>query len=267
MKTNLIVLLCFLFTLSLNAQSSQDDMLKYMEMMGGGAASIDDYPDRDDAKPSSFEGSFEMVITTSKNGKIKDQGIVGWHIGKYEVAIIPKVDGMDGGDSKILLNRKKGVMAILTDIGGNKTGFLMDMKTVVSDITIAAAEGDMDDVKVEVFKSQKEMIQGYKCYKVVASNDEFESESWVTEDVDLDMSKLMGYMNMQNNGGNDYLKKFGNINGWPIKTTTTDKESGEVSTMEMKNIKKGNAYGDVFSTDGYTLMEMPNFGNEHEGME
>lgn len=238
---------------------SEDDMSKYMEMFGGGTVSISDYPDVKDVQASNWTGSLEMVYTTQKgNGKISDDGNVTFYIGNYDVVI--KSDDME--DGRIIINRKKGVTIVLTESSGQKTGMVMDMKQTIldTDAVYETADVDLDDINIQVFKNERKTINGYNCHKMVVSDDEFKTVAWVTDELNLDMSKMMGLMNVRSKENSKYEEKFGNITAWPIKSTTTDKKSGEISTMETKNVKKGALPASITSTDGYQLMKLPSFG-------
>lgn len=247
---------------SQQGQPSQEDMAKYMEMMGGGAVSMEDYPDIDEIVPSSFVGSFDMYVTTTKNGKAKDDGMISWYIDKYDVVMIPQMENNGKqAESKIIINRKKGVMTMLTNDGGKKSGIVMKMKTIVVDLSKTDVEGDNSDMNVQILKNEKQTINGYPCYKVLASNDEMESEAWVTEKIALNMQQMFSFMDMRAKGDNNaYDDKIAQIEGWPIKTISKDKKTGEVTTMEMKNIKDGYIPANITSTEGYSLMQLPDFG-------
>lgn len=243
---------------------SDQDMEQLMKMLGGGAVSISDYPDLDDIQPSSFKGSFDMDFETSKNGKVKDKGTVGWYVRDYDVAMLPQVETEDGqsAEARMVIFRKKGTMAILTENNGQKTGMIMKMKTISVDLSEVEEMEDLENMTVKVHKNERRNIDGYNCYKVTAFNDEFESESWVTEDIPLNMQEMFGFMNVQSKGGNNpYEEKFGHIKGMVIEATSTDKKSGEVTKMNMRNIKVGSPDAAMFSTDGYQMMALPDFGN------
>jgi len=241
---------------------SDADMQQFLEMMGGGDVSIHDYPDLDDVQASEFTGSFDMYFETTENGKKKDEGTVSWYVGDYEVVMVPKVESDKGGQaSRIIINRKKGVMTILTDNNGEKTGMVMKMKEISVDLSDVEEVKDLEDMTVKVMKNEIRMVNGHRCYKVLAYNDEMESVTWVTEDIPLNMQQLLGFMNVQSKGKNAYEEKFGHITGMMIESTSTEKKSGNISKVSMQDIKIGYPQTDVFNTEGYQLMALPDFGN------
>jgi hypothetical protein len=98
------------------------------------------------------------------------------------------------------------------------------------------------------------------CYKVKAWNDKFESESWVSDKIGINFQDLMGFMSVKSQGKNAYEEKFGHIQGIPIQTVSKDKKTGEVSTMDILNVKSGKPDAKWFSSDGYELMALPDIG-------
>jgi hypothetical protein len=122
-------------------------------------------------------------------------------------------------------------------------------------------EEELSDTKVQIFKNETQVIEGKTCYKVLVSDDEFETESWITENIAIKMEHLFGYMNMQSKDQNKYEEKFGNIQGWAMKSTSTDKKTGEKTIVLTKNIKQGAIPVGMSSTEGYKLMEMPDMSN------
>ncbi|MCP4121040.1 MAG: DUF4412 domain-containing protein [Bacteroidetes bacterium] len=240
---------------------TEQDMLQFLEMMGGSTVSIDDYPDLDAVQPSDFKGSFDMSFENSSDGKVKDQGTVSWHIREYDVAMIPMVEDPNAPqNARIVIDRKKGVIVILTDNNGEKTGMITKMKETSVDLSDVEEAKDLDNLIVKVFKHEIRMVNGYKCYKVLAYNDEMESVSWVTEQITLDMAQLMSFMNIQSQDKSTYEEKFGHIKGMMIESTSTEKKTGEVNKVSMQNFKIGYPQTDVFSTEGYNLLSLPDFG-------
>lgn len=240
---------------------SEDQMNQMMQMFGGGNVSIEDYPDISEIEPSRFKGSFDMVFETTKNGKKKEEGQVSWYVRSYDVAMLPDAEANgQKQDMRMIIQRQKGIMIILTGNGGDKTGMIMELKTMSVDLSDTEFEDDIENMTVDVQKSNTRTINGYKCYKVLAENDEFKSEAWVTEQLPLDFQQLLGFMNVQTKGSNPYEEKFGQIRGMVIESTSTDKKNGEVTFMQMKNIQVGNPPDKFFSIDGYNLMKLPDFG-------
>ena len=247
-----------------NQQTPSDEqMQKWMESMGGGAVSIEDYPDLDEIQPSSWVGSFDMVTKGhDKNGKpLSDQdGSVSWFVNPYDVAMIPDITvNGERQDSRMIVKRKQGILIMLTNDNGNKTGFVIKLKTMSVDLSQTTIEDDMKDVQVEVNKNVTQIVNGQKCYKVRAWNDEFESISWV-RDIGLSFHDLMSFMSVKSQGKSEYEDKFGHIRGIPIRTTSTDKQTGNVFVMDILNLYEGTPNSGMFNDEGYNLTEMPDFG-------
>lgn len=244
----------------------EEQMNQLMNMMGGNA-SIEDYPDLDNIQPSKFKGSFDMIVASyDKNGKPKKDGAgdIKWFIRDYEVAMLPllEVEG-EQQEARMIINRKKGTMTVLTESNGSKTGMIMEMNTISSSLDNSDWEEEVSDMQVDIQRNVRRTVNGYPCYKVKVWDDEFESESWVTESIPLSIQDLFGFMSMQGKD-NPYEEKFGHLKGMAVQTKSTNKKTGEVDTMDLKNVKAGNPDPSMFSTDGYQLMALPsgmgNFG-------
>jgi hypothetical protein len=243
-------------------QPSEAQMQQYMQMFGGsGAVSIEDYPDLDEIEPSSFNGSFDMDMETWKNGKQKDDGTISWYIRDYDVAIRPEIES-DGKrqSARMIIQRKKGIMIMLNEDSDEKTGMVMKMKTLSVDLTETESAEQLENMNVEVDRNTRKNINGYDCYKVRTWDETFESISWVTEDLDLDMRQLFSFLSIQPGGKNPYEEKFSHIRGMVIESTSTDKKTGEKDILTLNNIVKGSPDGTMFSTEGYDLMQMPDIG-------
>lgn len=244
-----------------NPGFSEADMANFMNMMNS-EAKVSDFPDQPNVTASPFIGSFDMNIESYKsNGKQTENSTIKWYIDKYDMVMIPESNGsndLNGG--KVVINRKKGLMIVLT---GENTGMIMKM----SDIADLAANSDfieeeVDDVKVQVFKNVTQVVGGEKCYKVEVEDDEFKSTAWIAEGFGIRMDQLFGYLGTSNQKGqNKYEDKFGHIKGWAMKSTSVDKKSGEKTVMTTENLKKGSIPAGITSTDGVKLMQMPDLNN------
>jgi hypothetical protein len=246
-----------------NPTMSESDMSSFMNMMNTNVK-LSDYPDVTGATPSSFIGSFDMIVESyKKNGAKEDGTKISWYVDKFDLVMLPEMEGSNGVDaSKIIINRKKALMIVLTNSGGNKMGMVMKMSDI--DDLVANSEfvdEQIDDFKIQVFKNETQVIEGKKCFKIVASDDEYITESWITEDIAIRIDQIFGYMSMQSKGENKYEEQFGNIQGWAMKSTSTNKVTGEKTIMYTKNIKQGNVPAGITSTEGYQLMEMPDMSN------
>jgi len=241
---------------------SEEDIANMMQMMENmnTEVQLSDFPDQSNVQPSPFVGSFDMVIEDyKKNGSLGETTTISWYVDKFDMAMIPETKDSRGEGSKVIMNRKKGLMIVLT--GGN-TGMVMktsDIGNMVGNSDYM--QDDIDDVKVQVFKNITEVIEGKKCYKVVVSDDETESTAWVTENLGVRMDQLFGYMGMQSKGENKYEEKFGKIQGFAMKVTSIDKSTGEKTVMLTKNIKQGSIPAGMTSTEGYKLTQMPDMSN------
>ncbi len=241
-------------------------LMEMMEQMTSNSTPID-YPDIEGVEPSNFIGSLEMLIEQyAANGQRKkdEDGNISWFIDEYKVAIVPvaKLNG-EQQDTRMIVNRKKGTMTMLTNDGGEKQGVIMKMNDINLNIEDTELEEEIENTTVKITNETK-IIDGYKCKKVLASSDDVETETWITDQVPLSIDKLFGLMsfNIQSKGKNPYEEKFGHIKGLPIESTSKDKTTGEVSKMSIKNIVRGYVDKSKFSTEGYQMSAMPNFSNE-----
>jgi hypothetical protein len=149
---------------------------------------------------------------------------------------------------------------LTTDTKGRKNGLLMQLPKPV----IKTVEGKQVKAPVIVKTGQTRMIEGYKCEKILVTlGDSSKIESWVTNEIMLNLSELVTLMNGSFKGKSPFsTSDVSAIKGAALETTITKKD-GEIMKLTVSSIKTAKPEASLFSTDGFKIADvrgLPMFG-------
>ncbi|POY34819.1 hypothetical protein C3K47_18445 [Solitalea longa] len=199
------------------------------------------------AKAQDFVGSFKMLISGDEVMQpvemlcyYKDQA--------WAMTMAP--EQMKGGKVRIIFDAKTKETYTLMDMNGNKMGFkgkAKDLEEMMKD----KAEPKITETK------ETKAIDGHPCKKVIVETEDSLIDMWVAQDMAFNLQSMFANMGGPKGGGptrnfSKYAKYF---KGPSLETLVTDKKKGTKTTMLIKDIKKGDVPADIFSTEGYQLMD------------
>lgn len=199
-----------------------------------------------------FEGSYvlKMERPEAKNEK---QGMEMKFTVKGDKATMEFLNPeMSKNIKKNIMDRKAKTMIMLMDNEGNK----MAMKKALKDFKV---EGN-DAEKPKITETGKtKVIDGYTCRQVLIENSESNTEVWVTSELPLTMTDVLGYASAARSprGGDTGMKELYLDKGISLETTVIRKKDNDKTVMHIKEIKKFSVPDSQFSTEGYQVMEMP----------
>lgn len=199
--------------------------------------------------------TFTMEFQEFKKGKPSKNGFmkVTYYLNGDQIAFKPDLEGQQ--NTIMIFDSKTKTMTTLIDQDGEKSGVKMKMPKVKID-----DDGDDDlDFKVTPTNETKTIL-GYDCKKYLIESKDFSGHAWITDEVDLELEKAFTFMDTQKKSKNN-VPKFGDIEGFPLETSTTNKKKDESYEMKVTDLKLGSVDEAVFNTSGYNITDMSNFMN------
>lgn len=193
-----------------------------------------------------FEGSFVMTV---KNEKDKEP--VSFKITtRGDLSAMEFLSDKKSGMKKTIFSKNEHVMTMLMD---NGVGMRMKVnpQKMVNDTKA-------DPPKISRTRESK-VIEGYTCQKIFVETAESTSDVWVTDEIKMTMADLLGMFNAkgQRSPVSSMNSVFENIQGVALETVTTSIKTKEKTTMTIHDIKNEPVSEEVFSTDGYNIMDAP----------
>ncbi len=206
---------------------------------------------------SSFEGRVHMDVTS---GKKKEKMGLDYAIKDGKMRMDPQTNERRGGSVGIILDMKARVSIILMDGDGQK----MYMRRALPEPN-AQDEAKMKEhhkMSAPVATGRTEMIAGYKATEYTTTGDKGEViELWLAKDLGPFMSFSGGNPMMGHSAPPPGWEKFAQDgNYFPMRVVTHDAKGTETARMEVTKVEKTSLPDSLFSTDGYTEFQMPDFG-------
>lgn len=101
-------------------------------------------------------------------------------------------------------------------------------------------------------------IDGHICKKLISETEHSIIDMWIAQDMDFNLQSVFANMKGAKGGGMGDMARYAKyMKGPSLETTVTDKQKGTKTTIMIKDIQKGNIPEEMFSTEGYTIMDKP----------
>lgn len=201
--------------------------------------------------------------------KPKNNGTIQYYFKEYDCVSVMNFERSKGSMDRMIMNFKEGKSVMLmTDKKGKKTGMRMELKMIdwAAKAAVKKDQTMLENGEASVKATDEyKVIEGYKCRKYVYENEKYTSEMWVTNDAKLDYLKINHAMysvfaSSKDPNQNMYYKA--GMKGVTIQTHLMPKDKRmQECIMTMKDIHLGNVPAEVFSTEGYDIMDMPSLRN------
>ena len=203
-------------------------------------------------QPSKFIGSFDIDMTmTDKKGK-QEKMLMQYYVNTYQNATLMKGE-KKSETTRMIFDRQEGTITIFDD--ENKSAMVMKQPKV----TVKSKKGQDSnkDFPNYVATGRTKIINGYTCYENIAEDEEMKMVTWITKDLDIDLTEGMNF------GKPTPAQQIPtNLQGVALETTITDLKDGSTIFTQIKNIVKGKTNPDMFSTAGYQVTKMPFMGKQ-----
>lgn len=220
-----------------NDAARQERMQK---MLQGFGMSGEPVPIADNYK---FDHLLHMHIENfDKNNKKKDEGEFITHFNPKTKSMAYEVVSGDMADAEqglFIIDTENDAMIILSHENNEKTGIVYGIGTFFQTLGETYHEEDMDDSETpdsylanpNVDKTGRtKNIAGYKCEEYIYSDEETESQVWITKDLKMNMYDFFSTLFKTS------LYSHGMPWGTVMEATTEDKSTGEKSTMQVVNV-------------------------------
>ncbi len=237
---------------SVTTENSQNAMNMLSSMFGGSNVEIEG--------AYNFDSDMLIELTTTENKKKKtDSYSIKYYLSDnnrfaYEME---NFEGYDGAVKMIMDWDKKSMLMFMEE---QKQIMVMPLNTdkideMVNKETEKAQNGSSD---IQNFKKtgNTKKILGYTCEEYTFENDDTQGAMWVTKEVEVDLSKMMGGIGSASKGKQPHTMPKNYPQGTLMEGTWTEKKSGDVTKWEMKELNANSKTS--ISTNGYQVM---NFGN------
>ncbi|SHE47213.1 protein of unknown function [Mariniphaga anaerophila] len=209
-----------------------------------------------------FDHLVEMQIESyKKNGKKDSEG-------KFLTLINPNSQSMayrfvsgdmgNPGQGTFIIDAENGATIILNEEKGEKTGIVYGMGAFFSSIGESYEEETMDETPEAYLANpnvkktgRSKTIAGYKCDEYKYSDEESDSEIWITKDMKLSTQDFFTTLFKTN------LYSRGIPWGYMMEATTVDKKNGEKTFMQVTRVET-NANKN-FKMSDYNLTNLGSF--------
>lgn len=225
--------------------------------MGMGMGDMKVVDDNDPFEPNTFIGSFRMEIHTFKDGEESKDGPMDMHLWNSEdkTLIGFKTAKTEGTDLKMLNDLKgKWSYIMMAPSSGSKTA----MKSHKKKFIYTGEDKDKDKHMDFTVTKETKTIDGHPCKKVIARGEDGIITAWVAQDIPTRFSDLL--RNMRQPGQPDRFKSFEGLKGFPLEMTSESTDGKEKTVTYVKDLQIGPVDEQIFSLDGYKVIELPSMG-------
>lgn len=191
--------------------------------------------------------SFNMEVTTPKS---KDPIVMKVASSSSKIMMEPTNMG-DKGNMKFIIDNSNNTKYMLMVNNGQKMAMLVD-PFVEDKLAEKTAEPKI------IITQEYRTIDGYKCNKVIAQTEEVTTDLWLTQEAGLSYSDLYKIFNSTKNtpGARSALPALKNVKGFPIEIVSKEKSKDGNVVVKIKNISRAKVDAQVFSMDGYKVVDM-----------
>ena len=201
-----------------------------------------------------FQGSFLMKFSTTY-ANTEDLYSLTWTIDRSfnsERMAMEIEDEMKkrGVNKKVIYNFSDSSWTMAMSIKDIKQGTKMGAKMMYKDSCKSK------EIKIKRFKNN-EIISGKEFKKIIIQKDEYDTELWITNQYNYDISKMYELL-LHNGLMNPILKKgkwyeYHIKKGMIVKVKTINKTTGENYSFTIENIKQGAINQSIFDLRGYKI--------------
>ena len=202
----------------------------------------------------SFKGSFMMTFSSPQE-KIKDQPPMFWNVDSGKVM-------MEIQDEMYKKGVSKRILFTPADSTWTMIMHLNKVKEAVRVHANAMFRDTMKQQKINVkTTSEKKIIAGYSCKKVIIESDSSYDTAWITSEINFNLSKFYkllchcGLMGEYAEKGSWYLMK--KPKGMVLEVTSKNKSNGHTGTLTISQIQPGVISKKLFDLEGFRFSDIP----------
>lgn len=213
-------------------QARMQNLLKGIGMSGEPVPIADSY---------SFTHLIQMHVESfDKNGRKESEGEFITHLNPQSSSMAYQMvsgDIGEPGQGMFIIDAENGATIILSEENGQKTGLVYGMGAFFSSMGEAYEEEALEEtpesylLNPNVSKTGRtKTIAGYKCEEYKYNDEESDSEIWITTDLKMNTRDFFSTLFKTS------LYSHGIPWGYMMEATTTDKQTGEKSFMQVNRV-------------------------------
>src|SRR6185436_8480523 len=201
-----------------------------------------------------FNGSFMMTFSSSQQNAKQDPPMF-WNVDSGKVMMEIQDEMYKKGVSKRVL---------FTPADSTWT-MIMQLRSVKEAVRVHANAMFHDTMKQPEIKtkstSEKKVIEGFNCKKIIIENDSAIDEAWITSEIKFNLSKIYkllchcGLMGGFAEKGSWYFQK--NPKGMVLEVTSKRKDNGHSYTMNISQIQPGIINKNLFDLKDFKFSDIP----------
>ncbi len=221
-------------------------------------------------EPVPFEDSYSFahliqmhVENYKKSGKLDDSGDINMYYSPDSKSMAYEMvsgDLAQQGEGMFIIDAENGAMIILNDENGEKTAIVYGMSAFFQSMGESYNQEDMDfsdspesylDNPNVTKTGRTKTVSGYSCEEYKYNDENTESEMWITKDLKMNAQDFFSTLFKTSN--------YANGMGWgyPMESTSIDKNSGEKSFMQVTKVDKNS--NKKFAMNEYQITNLGSF--------
>lgn len=206
----------------------------------------------------SFNGSFDLVVSLEYQNGNKRSDTLSYYFGKEKTALLIH-SKRNQPDLRLVFNVKDSTITGLFEQHNKKGGYILPMNLKYwPGMLIALRDyGTGPRTKLKYSGRIKE-IQGFTTQEVIAENEEYTANLWVSNTIELTMSSLLAYQSVGSGKDTKELELFDQfgIEGLPLLSHLKSKTDRADVVIRIINISEGDFDEKIFNTDGYSITKI-----------
>lgn len=230
--------------------SAQIDINTIVQQRNAGQGTAVVQADQEPFAPNLFVGSFTLEMHLYKGSDEQKHSPVLTTVtnSAEKTLLVTRTPGAKQ-DVHLLIDLKEKWQYMLMDDGqGGRTA----MKTRPMKVNVADAEREAGDVQVT---DETRTIDGHLCTKVISKSKDGTWTGWLAKDMKTPFADVM--RNLQGKGRNDRSQELAGIHGFPLEYEWVATDGKERIVCHIRDLREGSPDEQVFSLEGYQIMELP----------
>ncbi|MFZ1686963.1 MAG: DUF4412 domain-containing protein [Flavobacteriales bacterium] len=233
--------------------TAQFDINSILQQQGSGMRMEDD---NDPFVPNSFSGSFSMemhLFDATSELKESPMNLRYWS-SEDRMLVGMTVPGQGGRDVKMMTDLKgKWQYMLMIDAEGKRMAMKSRKKKFVLPDSVQQKHKENKDMDITV-TSEKKTIEGHSCTKVIGKCEEGLWTGWVAKDLKGPYADMARHVRASDATMN---KRMSEVQGFALEFEWVPADGKNRMVCYIKDLAPGTVDADVFSLDGYEMIQIP----------
>lgn len=233
--------------------TAQFDINSILQQQGAGMRMEDD---NDPFVPNTFTGSFNMEMHMFEGATEKKESPMNLRYwSNADMTLVQMaMPGGAGRDMKVMTDLKgKWQYMLMADAEGKRMAMKSRKKKIVVADSAAQKQNAMEEMDITV-TSEKKTIEGRVCTKVIGKCAEGLWTGWVAKDLEGPYADMARHVRA---GDANMNKRMSEVQGFALEFEWIPADGKDRIVCYIKDLLPGTVDGDVFSLDGYEMIQIP----------